>query len=235
MRTKSFERSECVVRLLSLVLVFSLPLTMNKDKQKKQVLTVDRQINDLFYTGLQHLDDTDYIELNDSIIDTLGFTDDLQNMLFIIEQKIGKNCVIIDNNNRRITMTKRHFQHLVIVADTPRIHKYFFDTNRFIRVLCDYSNKYDACDDYFMVKEMDETTYKTILKCFDKRDQMIEVIKTMFEHSHYIIECKEKNATINELRNDMDIYERQLNFLRTETTRIIQELEKVKVKEKVKV
>ena len=212
---------------------------MNKDKQKKQVLTVDRQINDLFYTGLQHLDDTDYIELNDSIIDTLGFTDDLQNMLFIIEQKIGKNCVIIDNNNRRITMTKRHFQHLVIVADTPRIHKYFFDTNRFIRVLCDYSNKYDACDDYFMVKEMDETTYKTILKCFDKRDQMIEVIKTMFEHSHYIIECKEKNATINdlvrELRNDMDIYERQLNFLRTETTRIIQELEKVKVKEKVKV
>ena len=226
MRTKSFERSECVVRLLSLVLVFSLPLTMNKDKQKKQVLTVDRQINDLFYTGLQHLDDTDYIELNDSIIDTLGFTDDLQNMLFIIEQKIGKNCVV--TNGRRITMTKRHFQHLVIVADTPRIHKYFFDTNRFIRVLCDYSNKYDACDDYFMVKEMDETTYKTILKCFDKRDQMIEVIKTMFEHSHYIIECKEKNSTIDdivrELRNDMDIYERQLNFLRIETTMIIQTL-----------
>ena len=190
---------------------------------RKTKIYINKEIDDLFYTTIK----TD-VTLDSKIIHTLGFTDDSENMYFIMDNIQGIHNTV---QNKQLYMDKKSFQHFIIVADTKEIHEYFINMNRVIRLFCYYLNtRVEKKDDYFMVKVLTETMYSEMLKSFDIREAMIDLITLVYEYGDYQEQCNsqviEIDILIEELIQDMSEYEDQLHFLMDETKEVLKQLHK---------
>ena len=97
--------------------------------------------------------ENDFILLDPTIVELLGFTGDEENMLFIIEnmEHVVKGALCSDENcnftftDGKIFLKKLMFQHFVILSDAPNVKEYLIDANSVIRA--SFSLRSSTCSD----------------------------------------------------------------------------------------
>ena len=189
---------------------------------QKSGIYIDSDVENIMFKHIHHLDSTDFLLLEQHVIDFLGFKDDKENMLFIIENMQGiikgndlqdSNCnfVLKDGN---IYIHKKYFQHFVIISDTPRIRQYLINFNKLVR-------KYNALErstNPLVIKELTETNYKKCMKCFVIRDDLISFIHDIYAYMDYQKQYRTRKmceycALIEELNEDINTFDTQWKVL----------------------
>ena len=189
---------------------------------QKSGIYIDSDVENIMYKHINHLDSTSFLLLEPSVIDFLGFKDDEENMLFIIEnmQGIVKGNELEDSScnfvlkNGNIYIHKKYFQHFVIISDTPRIRQYLINFNRLVR-------KYNALKNTtnpLVIKELTETNYTKCMKCFVMRDDLISFIHDIYAYMDYQKQYRKRAmckycALIEELNEDISTFETQRRIL----------------------
>ena len=189
---------------------------------QKSGIYIDSDVENIMYKHIDHVDSTDFLLLEPHVIDFLGFKDDKENMVFIIENMEGIkkgnnlensscNFVLKDGN---IYIHKKYFQHFVIISDTSRIRQYLINFNRLVRKY----NALNSTSNPLVIKELTETNYKKCMKCFEIRDDLISFIRDIYAYMDYQKQYRKKKmceycALIEELNEDINTFETQWKVL----------------------
>ena len=168
---------------------------------QKSGIYIDSDVENIMFKHIHHLDSTDFLLLEQHVIDFLGFKDDKENMLFIIENMQG-------------IIHKKYFQHFVIISDTQRIGQYLINFNRLVW-------KYNALErstNPLVIKELTKTNYKKCMKCFVICDDLISFIHDIYAYmddqkQYRTRKMCEYCALIEELNEDINTFESQWNVL----------------------
>ena len=167
---------------------------------------------------LNSYDNGDFILLDSTIIDLLGFSGDEENMLFIIEnmEGISRGTSIHDKNcnftvtDEKIFLKKRTFQHFMIISDAINVKDYFIDANRVMREsFCIKTSM--SSDTQYNIKELTEQNYKKFMKSYNERDNLIDLMESAYSY----LRCNNENSHTeciycyieNEIRKDFSTLE----------------------------
>ena len=121
----------------------------NKNEHLKQYCDIEG----LLFLNIQRYSENDFIPIDTCMVDLLGFTDNVENMSFIIEnmERVVKG-MSVDNtkcnfvlHEGQMFLKKKTFQHFVIVSDPPKVREYLIHFNRIIRG--SFSLKYSSSAD----------------------------------------------------------------------------------------
>lgn len=189
---------------------------------QKSGIYIDSDVENIMYKHINHLNSTSFLSLEPHVIDFLGFKDDEENMLFIIEnmQGIVKGNELEDSScnfvlkNGNIYIHKKYFQHFVIISDTPRIRQYLINFNRLVRKY----NALKSTTNPLAIKELTETNYTKCMKCFMMRDDLISFIHDIYAYMDYQKQYRKRAmceycALIEELNEDISTFETQRRIL----------------------
>ena len=181
-------------------------------------------IEELLFLNIQRYDENDFIPIDTCMIEMLGFTGDIENMLFIIEsmERVVKGSSTSDTCcnfvvfKDQMFLKKKIFQHFVIISDPPKVRDYLIHSNRIIRG--SFSLKYSSSpDEEYTIKELSEQNYRKLMKSFEERDDLIDLMETVYSY----IKRNNKDTPIeciycyisNEIRRDFKRLEDQLCIL----------------------
>lgn len=193
-------------------------------QHKNEHLQQYRDIEELMFLNTQRYSENDFITIDTSTIDILGFTGDIENMSFIIEsmERVVKGSSVDDTRCNFVSckgqmfLKKKMFQHFVIVSDPPRVREYLIHSNRIIRA--SFSLKYSCSpDEQYTMKELSEQNYRKTTRSFEERDDLIDLMETVYS---YIKRTNEDSSIAciycyisNEIREDFKRLEDQLRLL----------------------
>lgn len=142
-------------------------------------------------------DENDFVLLDPTIVESLGFTGEEENMLFIIEsmERVVKGASIRDENcnfivtDGKIFLKKPMFQHFVIISDAPKVKEYLIDANSVIRASFSLRSS-TSTDKEYSIKELTEQNYKKVLKSYNGRDDLIDLMESVYSY----VRCNNGNS-----------------------------------------